>query len=115
MSDRPPWRPPSWTTVSVLSAAFVAMYVVDALATLELIKRGAEEASPLPQQAIGIGPLFFFGWKACLGVFGGLLFAFGTRRHRWCWWSFVAVLCAMTALTLLHVCFLLLVPRPYGA
>jgi hypothetical protein len=107
-----PWTPPRPRTIVIILLLLLVASVFDALATLKIISRGADEWNPLMSFALSIGPWYFFLVKMAFTVIGSLILAYYARVRRWAWWGLCAVSAVYFLLVLLHLFLLFCIPIP---
>src|SRR5688572_14926022 len=63
-----PWTPPHRIVLGFVCLLVVLLNAFDALATLEIVRRGGEEANPIARPMLDRGNLPFFLWKMGLAL-----------------------------------------------
>lgn len=95
------WRPPSWRVLVLAGILVIMLNVFDALSTLEIVRRGGEEANPIARKLFEYGDATFFFWKTGLASACAIALALGSRRKRFAWhglWFAIAIYAAVAAL-----------------
>lgn len=113
----PPMRPPDWTPppgviLALWAVLLVGLNVFDAFATVEIVRRGGEEANPLVRPLLERGFAAFLAWKAFVSGACATALALVARAHRMAWWLLVSACAAYALLGFLHAYLLLFVARP---
>lgn len=111
-SRKKPWTPPHRTVLGLVCLIFVLMNAFDALATIEIVRRGGEEANPLARPMFERGNLPFFLWKMGLALVCSVALALLARSRRAAWWLLCSAAAAYAALAGLHVYLLWFVRHP---
>ena len=110
---RPPaWTPPTRVVLLLVCLLVVLLNAFDAVATLEVLRRGGEEANPLARPMIKEGDLAFFAWKMSLAVICASALGWAARTYRIAWWLLVGACVGYGALAGLHVYLLWFIQRP---
>jgi len=110
---RPPaWTPPARAVLVLICLLVVLLNVFDAVATLEIMRRGGEEANPLARPMIKEGAVTFFTWKMGLALVCASALGLLARIHRAAWWLLIGACVGYGALTGLHAYLLWFVTRP---
>jgi len=111
-SRKKPWTPPHRTVLALVCLSVVLLNAFDALATLEIARRGGEEANPLARPMLERGNVPFFLWKMGLAVVCAAALALLARARRAAWWLLCSAAAAYAALAVLHVYLLWFVRHP---
>jgi len=106
---RQPRTPPRPRSIVLVFLFLVAANVFDVAATIEVIRRGADEWNPLMQYALSVGPWYFFFLKFTVITGGAAFLAVYARKMRLAWWGLCAMAGVYFLLALLHL-FLLNLP-----
>jgi len=102
--SRKPWAPPRPPIIALTLLFLTVANIFDAAATLELIRRGADEWNPLMRYALGFGDWYFIFLKSLITlVFSGFLALFALNRRRSAWWALCALTVMYLALIVLHL------------
>jgi len=112
---RPTRTPPRPRTIAVVFVFLLAACAFDALATLEIIGRGADEWNPLMAFALAVGPGEFFLVKMAVATVGSLVLGRFARDYRLAWWGLCGLAGVYFLLALLHFFLLFFVPAPLAS
>lgn len=107
-----PWTPPDWRVLILTCAFVILLNVFDALSTLEIIRRGGEEANPIASPMVDYGEAAFFFWKTGLASLCAFALACLSRIHRAAWWLFWMAVAVYSAIACLHVYLLWFLKHP---
>lgn len=107
-----PWAPPSWSVLILVSALVVLLNAFDALATIEIVRRGGEEANPVARPMFERGHAAFLVWKMGLSTACTVILAIISRLHRAAWYLFWVAVGAYACIAALHVYLLWFIARP---
>lgn len=111
-SPKKPWTPPHWIVLSLVCLLVILLNAFDALATIEIGRRGGDEANPIAKPMFDRGALAFFLWKVGLSGSCAVMLALMSRVHRAAWYlSWVAV-AVYAAIASLHVYLLWFIKHP---
>ena len=111
-SCKKPWTPPHRTVLGLVCLLIVLLNAFDALATIEIIRRGGEEANPLARPMVDHGNLAFFLWKMGIASVCSVALALLARTRRAAWWLLCSATVAYATLAGLHVYLLWFVTHP---
>ncbi len=107
--------PPRPRTIRVVFLFLVVAGAFDAIATLEIIRRGADEWNPLMAFALSVGPWYFFLVKMAMATVCSLVLSCFASSYRLAWLGLCAVAGVYFLLTLLHFFLLFFVPAPFAS
>lgn len=103
------WVPPTARLAVISLCALIALNVIDALATIEIIGRGGEEGNPIMQPLFRISPSFFLFYKIGLILTCGAMLAWFAPSRRLAWRMLCLANCVYLAIAGLHVYLLMFV------
>jgi len=107
-----PWTPPHRTVLGLVCLLVVLLNAFDALSTLEIVRRGGEEANPIARPMLDRGHLPFFLWKMGLALVCSVALALLARTRRAAWWLLCSAAFAYATLAGLHAYLLWFVRHP---
>lgn len=107
-----PWTPPHWTVLGLVCLIVVLLNAFDAIATMEIIRRGGEEANPIARPMLDRGNLAFFLWKMGLALVCSAALALLARVHRAAWRLLCSAAAAYATLAVLHAYLLWFIKHP---
>jgi hypothetical protein len=110
---RTAWTPPHAATLALTCLLAVLLNAFDALATLEIVRRGGEEANPLAEPMLERGAAAFLSWKLGIAAICSVALALISRKRRAAWILFRIAVVAYAALAALHVYLLWFASRPH--
>ncbi|GEM_PF-2763944 len=111
-SAKKPWTPPDAGVLILICALIVLLNAFDAIATLEIARRGGEEANPIAKPMFERGALPFFLWKMGLATACAVILALLARVHRAAWYLTWAALAVYAGIAGLHAYLLWFAGRP---
>lgn len=109
---RKPWTPPDGRVLILACALAFLLNVFDAVSTLEIVRRGGEEANPIARPMVRFGDAVFFFWKTGLAGACTVALAVLARRRRFAWLALWCIVALYAALAALHAYLLWFLPRP---
>ena len=109
---RTPWTPPGGRVLILVFTLVVLLNVFDAISTLEIIRRGGEEANPIARPMVPYGDAAFFFWKMGLASACAAALAVIARKRRFAWLALQAVTALYAVLAAFHVYLLWFLSRP---
>lgn len=112
MPVRKPWTPPDGRVLILVFTLVVLLNVFDAVSTLEIIRRGGEEANPIAGPMVPYGDAAFFFWKMGLASACAAALAVIARKRRFAWVGLRCVAALYAGLAAFHVYLLWFISRP---
>src|SRR5690349_5146277 len=100
---RPRWTPPAWRVLILLCLLVILLNVFDAVATVEIVRHGGEEANPFARPLFRYGDAAFLLWKLGLAVVCSIALACLSRTRRAAWWLFWTAATVYAGIACLHV------------
>lgn len=106
------WTPPPWRVLTLTCLLIVLLNAFDALATMEIVRRGGEEANPIVEPLLSHGQLAFFLWKMLLATACSGALALLSAKYRFAWRGFKLAVIVYASIAVLHVYLLHFAQRP---
>lgn len=110
---RTAWTPPHAATLALTCLLVVLLNAFDALATMEIVRRGGEEANPIAEPMLERGAAAFLTWKLGLAAACSIALALISTRRRAAWILFRLAVAAYACVAVLHVYLLWFASRPH--
>lgn len=112
---RRPRTPPRPRTIVMVFLFLLVACAFDAVATLEMTERGADEWNPIMAFALSVGPWYFFLVKMAAVTVCSLVLSRFARSWRLAWYGLCVLAGVYFLLTLLHLFLLYFVPAPIAS